>query len=129
MAKQQHRTRINLRKKNRRLEHHEFTYLLVWWQVLRCFACGIRRWSKTIDRPIIILPITIVAPTLCSVYIAQEICRTSERLGTKKMDIKHNATFSQAFNLQIRIRNISLRIKSYRLFLFSLKCCNFFFCC
>ena len=84
MAEQQHRTRINLQKKNRRLEHHEFTYLLVWWQVLRCFACGIRRWSKTIDRPIIILPITIVAPTLCSVYIAQEICRTSERLGTKK---------------------------------------------
>ena len=60
----------------------QFTYLLVLRSVVSCFACR-RRRGKTVNRPIIILPITIVAPTLRSAYIDQKICRTSRRLGTK----------------------------------------------
>ena len=80
-------------KKIRRFEHYESTYLLTWWHVLRCLACRIRRWSKTIDRPIIILPVTIVAPTFRSICITQEICRTSERLGTKKSTLNTTRHF------------------------------------
>lgn len=110
MAKQQHRTRINLRKKKSKT-------WASWIHIPSCLVASSEMlclWNKKVEQNY--RQTNHHSPnhhsrshSLFRLHRPGDLQDVWET-GYQKMDIKHNATFSQAFNLEIRIRNISLSL-------------------